>query len=64
MKATLYFLTLCANLCLALGARAQTTLVAGDIAIVGYNSDDPTNDDFSFILLKDISSGTTINFTD
>jgi large repetitive protein len=49
---------------------AQTTLVAGDIAFTGYNTDDNTvngataNDDFSFILLKNITSGTTIYFTD
>ncbi|WP_276132228.1 PKD-like domain-containing protein [Polluticoccus soli] len=64
MKAMRYFLSLCAIFCFALSARAQTTLTAGDVAIVGYNSDDPTNDDFSFILLKDITAGTTINFTD
>jgi hypothetical protein len=49
---------------------AQTTLVAGDIAFTGYNTDDNTvngatpNDDFSFILLRNITSGTTIYFTD
>jgi large repetitive protein len=49
---------------------AQTTLVAGDIAFTGYNTDDNTvngptaNDDFSFILLKNITSGTVIYFTD
>jgi hypothetical protein len=44
--------------------NAQTTLVAGDIAIVGYNSDDPTNDDFAFILLTAVSAGTVVHFTD
>ena len=41
---------------------AQTTLNAGDIAIVGINCDDP--DDFAFVLLTDIEAGTIINFTD
>lgn len=46
-------------------AYAQTTLVSGDIAIVGYNADETTEEDqFSFILLTDILSGTVINFTD
>lgn len=51
-------------------APAQTTLTAGDIAFTGYNADDNTvngpslNDDFSFILLRNITSGTTIYFTD
>lgn len=51
-------------------ANSQTTLAAGDIAFTGYNADDNTvngpssNDDFSFILLKNITTGTTIYFTD
>lgn len=51
-------------------AQSQTTLSAGDIAFTGYNADDNTvngpspNDDFSFILLRNITSGTTIYFTD
>ncbi|HMR16711.1 MAG TPA: hypothetical protein PKD13_09535, partial [Mariniflexile sp.] len=40
----------------------QTTLVAGDIAITGFNSDD--SDEFTFVLLRDITINTTINFTD
>lgn len=44
--------------------NAQTTLAAGDIAIVGYNSSDATNDDFAFILLTPISASTVIHFTD
>lgn len=53
-----------------LTANSQTTLAAGDIAFTGYNADDNTvngpssNDDFSFILLKNVTSGTTIYFTD
>src|SRR2546421_7710775 len=41
---------------------AFTNLSAGDIAIIGYNSDDP--DTFSFVALKPIGSGTVIRFTD
>lgn len=39
-----------------------TSLSAGDIAIIGVNSDNP--DDFSFVLLVDIDAGTEIRFTD
>ncbi|MEI9885432.1 MAG: DUF4347 domain-containing protein [Rhizomicrobium sp.] len=41
---------------------AATTLAAGDIAFVGYNTD--TTDGFSFVALRDIGSGTVIRFTD
>ncbi len=41
---------------------AGTTLTAGDIAIIGFNMDDP--DQFSFVLLTHVSPWTTINFTD
>jgi hypothetical protein len=41
---------------------AQTTLGLGDIAFTGYKSDDP--DQFSFVLLKDITAGTQISITD
>jgi Secretion system C-terminal sorting domain len=49
--------------------KAQpTTLVAGDIAFSGYISNTPlqnaTEDEFSFVLLKNINNGTVINFTD
>lgn len=40
----------------------QTTLGAGDIAITGFNSDTP--DQFSFVLLTNIATGTIIKFTD
>ena len=43
-------------------AYTQTNLSAGDIAIIGANTDDP--DDFAFVLLVDIESGTEIRFTD
>ena len=47
---------------LAWSVSAQTTLGPGDIAFTGYNSDG--DDDFSFVLLKDVVSGTSIVFTD
>jgi len=40
----------------------QTTLSAGDIAIYGVNADNP--DDFGFVLLVAVDSGTVIRFTD
>lgn len=43
--------------------KSQTTLVAGDIAIIAYNADN-VPDNFSFIPLKDLAAGTLINFTD
>ncbi|MBR9860420.1 hypothetical protein GYB22_06660 [bacterium] len=42
--------------------KAQTTLSAGDIAIVEFNADNPDN--FAFVLLTTIDSGTQISFTD
>jgi len=42
--------------------QAQTTLSAGDIAIVGHNFTDP--DEFAFVCLVDISTNTIIRFTD
>lgn len=41
---------------------AQSSLQAGDIAIIGSKTADP--DDFAFVLLKDIQTGTKIVFTD
>jgi large repetitive protein len=42
-----------------------TTLAAGDIAIIGYDTDDSgSQDSFSFVLLQPITTGTTIFFTD
>ncbi|MBL7909894.1 MAG: T9SS type A sorting domain-containing protein [Bacteroidia bacterium] len=43
---------------------AQTSLVPGDIAFSGYTSNTLSGDEFSFVLLKNISAGTSINFTD
>lgn len=47
-------------------SNAQTNLVAGDIAITGYigNGTVAGTDQFSFVLLNNITSGTIINFTD
>ncbi|TLX75009.1 T9SS type A sorting domain-containing protein [Labilibacter sediminis] len=42
---------------------AQTSLTPGDIAFVSINSDQH-EDVFSFLLLADVESGTTIHFTD
>ena len=42
--------------------HTQTTLSAGDVAITGFNSD--YIDGFTFVILTDITTGTTINFTD
>ena len=39
----------------------QTTLAEGDIAITGYNTNP---DQFSFVLLTDVTTGTVIHFTD
>ncbi|SIO34556.1 beta strand repeat-containing protein, partial [Chryseobacterium scophthalmum] len=55
---------------LGFAANAQTTLVAGDIAFTSYDSSsantaqNPVGDKFSFVLLTNISAGTTISFTD
>jgi len=40
----------------------QSQLQPGDIAILGYQTDNP--DEFSFLALKEIESGTSISFTD
>lgn len=45
-------------------ANSQTVLTGGDIAFVGYNSEASSSDEFAFMLLKDVSAGTTITFTD
>lgn len=42
--------------------KAQTTLAAGDIMITCINTDG--TDNFTFVLLKPISSGTSISFSD
>ncbi len=43
-------------------AMSQSTLSAGDIAIVGINCDNP--DEFAFVVLIDIAPNTVIHFTD
>ncbi len=42
--------------------QAAMPLVAGDIAIIGLNTDNP--DEFAFVLLANVSTGEEINFTD
>jgi fibronectin-binding autotransporter adhesin len=46
----------------AVPLHAQTTLGVGDIQVTGVTSD--SNDSFTFVLWKDISSGTVIRFMD
>jgi hypothetical protein len=53
----LFFAAYCSNT-----LSAQTILSAGDIAIIGYNMDDP--DLVKFVTLVDIGVGTQIKFTD
>jgi hypothetical protein len=55
----------------ALLTKAQTTLVAGDIAVIGFNTSFNINttspiggDQFAIVALRDINSGTVINITD
>ena len=42
--------------------HAQTNLTQGDIAFIGFNLDG--DDEYVFILLKNVDASTTINFTD
>jgi Immunoglobulin I-set domain len=55
---------------LTVSANAATAIQTGDITFIGYNAgDDGTDgltrdDEFAFLLLKDINAGTEINFTD
>ncbi|GAB2825621.1 hypothetical protein GCM10027276_30680 [Comamonas piscis] len=58
-------LSLAAALLLAasvLPASAQTTLAAGEVAVVGFASDTP--DSVSLVLLRDVEAGTEIRITD
>ena len=61
---------ICALWIISFSAKSQTTLAPGDLAFVGYiSTDDGANgtvqdDEFSFILLKDITTNTVIRFTD
>src|SRR5688572_13086048 len=43
-------------------SQAQSTLSAGDVAIVGVASDNP--DEFGLLLLNDVLAGTELYFTD
>ena len=49
-------------LCSASFGYGQSILSAGDIAITGFNSDNP--DQFTFVLLTDVLNTTQIRFTD
>lgn len=55
---------------LTVSATAATSIVAGDITFIGYGTNDDgvdgitQDDEFAFILLKDINAGTEISFTD
>jgi hypothetical protein len=52
-----FFIALASATCFA-----QTTLIAGDISIVGFNANSP--DGFSFVNWVDLSPNTVIKFTD
>jgi hypothetical protein len=58
-RKTLLFL----GILLAFNAISQTTLSAGDIAILQYNADFSPHE-IKFLALTSMESGTTINFTD
>ena len=47
---------------LTVPAMAATDLNTGDLAFIGINTDG--DDDFAFVLLKDISAGTSVKITD
>ncbi|MBI9034716.1 MAG: T9SS type A sorting domain-containing protein [Bacteroidales bacterium] len=58
-----HFISTAVIIALSIGCvNSQSTLTSGDIAIYGVNTYNP--DDFGFVLLVDISSGTEIHFTD
>lgn len=50
------------TLALLLGEPAGASLIAGDVAVIAYRSDNP--DTLAWVALADIAAGTTINFTD
>ncbi len=56
------FILLFTFLVIGLLGFGQTTLTSGDIAILEMNADD--SDNFAFIVLTDITSGTDVKFTD
>jgi hypothetical protein len=49
-------------LCFAFIASAQTVLTPGDIAVIGFNGDDP--DVIRFVNLVNVAAGTQVRFTD
>ncbi len=51
-----------AFLAISVTSFSQTTLVAGDIAVIGFNYDDP--DQIVFVPLVDLAQGTQVSFTD
>ncbi|GEM_PF-3232540 len=57
-----FFLLLLQNL-LSLHSGAQTTLVQGDISVIGFNAN-PSPKNYSFVLWKPVETGTVIKFTD
>ncbi len=62
MKNIYILVQLFIGLFLSITAFGQTTLVAGDIAIVAYNADEVGNEDeFSFVLMRDIAANTQIH---
>ena len=60
------FAVACAWVALAtmvgVNAHAQTTLGRGDVAFTGYGA--TGTDQFSFVLLRDVTAGTALSFTD
>ena len=57
-----FYMTLAACLFMSGSFMAQTVLTPGDIAIIGYNTDDA--DVIKFVALTDIAATTQIKFTD
>ncbi|MEN2401101.1 T9SS type A sorting domain-containing protein [Flavobacterium sp. MC2016-06] len=61
-KKLLLLMMLFCTLLVHQNANSQTTLAAGDLAFIGYNTS--PLDGFSFITLKDMSAGTIVYFTE
>lgn len=60
MKYTITYILL--FLSIHLSYSQVTNLDPGDVVIIGFNTNDP--DEFAFAILKDITAGTSIKFTD
>src|SRR5580698_9270343 len=43
---------------------AHTALSAGDVAFLGFTDNAPINDQFAFMILRDVSAGTLVNISD